>query len=238
MPIGAVLFDYHQTLFRFEGDEPWINASARACGLELTPADCRDLALRLDDARSWPEVLALGGGRDLSTPAHRAFILAWLRLAGVPQPLARALYARLITPACWYPYPDAELVLCALARHGVPVAIVSNTGWNLRDIFAHHGLGQYVRTFVLSCERGAEKPGPDLFRAACADLGVRPAEALMVGDNPATDGGSVAAGIPAYLVGPEEGDGPRGLDAVLRLAGVAPDTGRPGQENGDTNPTR
>jgi FMN phosphatase YigB (HAD superfamily) len=120
------------------------------------------------------------------------------------------------------------------------VAVVSNTGWNLRDTFAHHGMLQYVTTFALSCERGLQKPGPELFLSACEELGVRPGDALMVGDNPTTDGGSVYAGIPAYLLGAEDGDGPRGLRSVLSLAGVPAVRGpaATGQENGDTNPTR
>jgi putative hydrolase of the HAD superfamily len=234
MPIEAILFDYHQTLFRFEGDEPWIDAAARACGTAVTPSERRELALRLDAARAAPEVLAMGAGRDLSTPAHRRFILGWLRLAGVPDVLASALYARLITPACWYPYHDVEPVLRGLAASGIPVAVVSNTGWDLRETFAHHGLLPYVRTFLLSCERGQQKPGPELFLAACDGLGVRPGDALMVGDNPTTDGGSVHAGIPAYLLGAEDGDGTRGLEPVLTLAGV-PATA---QERGETNPIR
>jgi putative hydrolase of the HAD superfamily len=234
MPMEAILFDYHQTLFRFEGDEQWIDAAARACGTAMTPSDRRALALRLDAARAAPGVLAMGEGRDLSTPAHRTFILGWLRLAGVPDPLASALYARLITPECWYPYCDVEPVLRALAAHGIPVAVVSNTGWDLRDTFAHHGLLPYVKAFVLSCERGHQKPGPELFLEACDGLGVRPCDALMVGDNPTTDGGSVHAGIPAYLLGAEDGDGARGLEPVLSLVGVPAIS----QESGDTKPIR
>jgi putative hydrolase of the HAD superfamily len=242
MPTRAVLFDFHQTLFRFEGDEQWIDAAARRCRLTMVPADRRAIARRLDEARSWPEVLELGAGRDLSSAAHRAFILAWLRLVGTPSALAQALYARLVTPLCWLPYPDTGPVLRSLAEHAVPVAVVSNTGWDLRETFAHHGLARYVRAYALSCEHGAEKPGSDLFLAACTELGVRPAEAVMIGDNPITDGGSITAGIPAYLVSHECGDGPRGLDAVLRLAGVATpdprDLNGAGQGVGDTKPTR
>jgi FMN phosphatase YigB (HAD superfamily) len=240
MPIGAVLFDYHQTLFRFEGDEAWIDAAARACGTAMAPPERQALALRLDAARTLPEVLEMGEGRDLSTPAHCSFILGWLRLAGVPDLLAQALYDRLITPVCWYPYQDAQPVLKTLATHGVPVAVVSNTGWNLRETFAHHGLLQYVQAFALSCERGLQKPGPELFLAACLELGVPPRDTLMVGDNPTTDGGSVHAGIPAYLLGAEDGDGPRGLEPVLGLAGLPTPSSTIGviQENGDTKPTR
>jgi hypothetical protein len=31
MAFEAVLFDYHDTLFRFESDDAWLRASADAC---------------------------------------------------------------------------------------------------------------------------------------------------------------------------------------------------------------
>lgn len=46
------------------------------------------------------------------------------------------------------------------------------------------------------------KPGPMLFDKACAALDAKPAEAIMIGDNPETDGaGAQALGIPTILVG-------------------------------------
>jgi HAD superfamily hydrolase (TIGR01450 family) len=46
------------------------------------------------------------------------------------------------------------------------------------------------------------KPAPILFERACERLSVRPEEAVMIGDNPETDGeGARRAGIPAILVG-------------------------------------
>jgi len=46
-------------------------------------------------------------------------------------------------------------------------------------------------------------------------------EALMVGDVPAKDGGAAAAGIRSYVLPAGQVPGSRrGLDAVLRLAGV------------------
>lgn len=48
------------------------------------------------------------------------------------------------------------------------------------------------------------KPSPELFIAALKRAGVGPAEAVMVGDNPTTDGaGATASGIPFVHVDPE-----------------------------------
>jgi FMN phosphatase YigB (HAD superfamily) len=232
--VDAVLFDFHQTLFDFEGDEPWLCHAAEACGQPLSPERARALATRIDQARGWPEVLALGGHRDRSPAAHRSFITSWLRLAGLPEPLVDALYARLVTPDCWFPYPDVPHVLSELAGAGVPVGVLSNTGWDLRPTFDRYDLGRHVRSHTLSCELGLEKPDSALFLAGCASLGAEPERTLMVGDNPATDGGCVAAGLTAYLVPPGAG---RGLGAVLRIAGVH-ESSPAASANWATNPAR
>jgi putative hydrolase of the HAD superfamily len=233
--VDAVVFDFHQTLFRFEGDEPWLRSAAESCGQQITPEQTRVLAARVDDARRWPETLALGEGRDRSPAAHRKATVGWLRLAGLPEPLVQALYARLITPDCWFPYPDADLVLRSLAAEGVPVGVLSNTGWDLRETFERYGLRRHISAFALSCELGLEKPDPALFLTACMQLGATPGRTLMVGDNPRTDGGCVMAGLQAYLVPPEPSPAPRGLDAVLRIVGVSE---LPVQPKGETKPAR
>jgi HAD superfamily hydrolase (TIGR01450 family) len=52
------------------------------------------------------------------------------------------------------------------------------------------------------------KPGPLLFEKACATLGVRPDQAVMIGDNPDTDrAGAEAFGMASILIG-----GASGLD--------------------------
>ena len=59
------------------------------------------------------------------------------------------------------------------------------------------------------------KPGPLLFERACARLGIAPHEAVMIGDNPETDGeGALQLGIRPILVG---GQSPLSLDHLLEL---------------------
>ena len=106
------------------------------------------------------------------------------------------------------------------AALSVPVGVVSDTGWDIRPVFVHHGLDRFVDAFVLSCEHGDVKPAPGLFLAACAALGVAPEHTLMVGDNPLSDGGAVDAGMSTLLLPVAEPGRRRGLDAVLRLVGL------------------
>jgi putative hydrolase of the HAD superfamily len=94
---------------------------------------------------------------------------------------------------------------------------VSDTGWDVQQVFAEYDFDRYVRTYVMSFQHGATKPAPQLFHRACDDLGVAPRETLMVGDNYLTDGGAAAAGLTALVLPPVPTGSPRGLDVVLRI---------------------
>jgi HAD superfamily hydrolase (TIGR01450 family) len=59
------------------------------------------------------------------------------------------------------------------------------------------------------------KPSPILFRQACAAIGVDPAEAVMIGDNPDTDiRGAQALGLGAVLVTSGSGSGASFADLI------------------------
>jgi HAD superfamily hydrolase (TIGR01509 family) len=120
-------------------------------------------------------------------------------------------------PDGWRLYADTLPVLRALRAAGVGVAMVSNIGFDLRPLAAALGLGDLVDAYALSYEVGACKPAPDIFRAALDDLGVRPRDALMVGDTPA-DAGAAALGCRCLILPASPPDAVHGLHAVLDLA--------------------
>lgn len=61
------------------------------------------------------------------------------------------------------------------------------------------------------------KPDPNLFLEALARAGVTPERAIMLGDNPETDGrGALLAGIPIILLGESEESQASNLAALLR----------------------
>ncbi|RAG82488.1 hydrolase [Streptacidiphilus pinicola] len=205
----GILFDFSGTLFRITDTRPWLDGALASLGLELPEAEAAALAGRLADAgalpggpnpRELPEALRrLWAERDLDAVRHRAAYTGLAALADLPDPrLADVLYDRHRLPESWRPYPDTEAVLTQLRRRGVPVAVVSNIGWDLRPVFDHHGVGQLVDAYVLSFEHGVQKPDPRLFRAACDALGLDPADVLMVGDDADADGGATALGC-AFL---------------------------------------
>jgi HAD superfamily hydrolase (TIGR01493 family) len=217
---GAVLFDVGDTLIRLRG------ASG---ALLLAAAERRGVSVDADAAgRVWQQVLARAGtpeelakGRDLSPERHRA---VWTQLYAscgadrLATGLSDALYDLTVSPQSWEAFPDAPGTLRALRDRGVRVGVLSDTGFDLRPVLDALDLSPWLDAVMLSCDAGACKPDPQVFRTACGRLGADPGRTVMVGDNPLTDGGAVAAGLTVLLLPPAPATGPRGLADVLRLA--------------------
>ncbi len=214
--IRAVLFDWGDTLFRSPDAPRVIVEAAAERGVTVDPAAAAALWDRLWRAGKTREEHAKG--RDLSLDAHRRVWTALFASANAVAPgLADALYERVMEPGRWTPYLDTASTLRALRKRGVKVGVVSNIARDLRAVFARHGLADAVDAYALSYEHGVTKPEPRLFRSACAALGVAPAHALMVGDDPLTDGGAEAAGLQIYVL-PHGSDGAtRGLAKVIEI---------------------
>ncbi len=88
-------------------------------------------------------------------------------------------------------YPDALPALRRLAAR-FPLVSVSNGNADLERI----GLAGYFRASFSARELGVGKPAAPIVHAACARLGLAPAEVLHVGDDPALDvAGARAAGL-------------------------------------------
>jgi HAD superfamily hydrolase (TIGR01509 family) len=225
--VEAVLFDFHGTLAQVEDPVAWVLAGAAECGVTLDRARATALADRLVTAgraggplpaRVPPHLAEVFAARDLYPDAHRATYtgLAATVDAGIDG-LADVLYERLLRPDGWLPYTDTATTLRALTAAKVPIAVVSNIGFDLRPLFAAWELAELINAFVLSYEVGRCKPDPAIFLRACGLLGVDPERTLMVGDTPA-DAGAVRAGCAALVLPAAEAGLSNGLAAVLNLA--------------------
>ena len=99
------------------------------------------------------------------------------------------------------PMPGAREALDEFRRSGVPVAVVSNSGFGpavIRHELAKHGLADPLAFVMVSAEYGVRKPNPLLFETAAARLGVTPSEVWFVGDRLDTDvAGAKASGMSA-----------------------------------------
>jgi len=212
----AVLFDVAGTLAMPEPRERWLAAAGvedPALGAALEAAGRPGGPYPADVP---PSLATAYARRDRDAAAHRA-AYAGLLATVVDPALATALYERILVPDGWVAYPDAAPTLVALRARDVRTVAVSNVGFDLRPVLDGLGLLDHLDAVVLSCEAGAIKPEPAIFHAACAAAGATPAEALMVGDHPAADGGAADAGIRTLLLPMSPAGADHGLAAVLAL---------------------
>ncbi|MBB5915852.1 HAD superfamily hydrolase (TIGR01493 family) [Nocardia transvalensis] len=226
MTIQAALFDFSGTLFRLEDDESWAADLRGPDGRPMTADEAAEVLWRLTtpdqrvadfDERG----LYAWEHRDLSADLHREAYMEVLRQAGVVAPQADEVYARMIDPLEWTPYPDTGTVLKSLDTQGIPVAVVSNIAFDIRPSFAAHGWEDDVALYALSYEIGAMKPDPRIFEWTLERLGVAPENALMVGDSRENDGGATALGCAFAWVDPQPtAQRPDGLRTALRAHGI------------------
>lgn len=115
----------------------------------------------------------------------------------------------------------AAVALAALAERGLALAVVSNTmrtpGRVLKAVLDRSGLLAPFAVLTFSDECGIRKPDPEIFLRTLRRLGVAPAEAVHVGDDPVLDvEGARDAGMRVVQVGPpRRGLGPVRPDAVI-----------------------
>ncbi|MHC5052103.1 MAG: TIGR02253 family HAD-type hydrolase [Planctomycetota bacterium] len=187
MTLGAVLFDIDDTLFPStvfaeRARRRAVDAMVHA-GLHVTAEDAyRELEQVVAEFSSNHghhfDNLVLRLRKHLDPAVHPAIVIA----SGV-----RAYHS---TKEHIKPYPDAVRILDALSRSDLARAILSN-GLTVKQAEKLVRLG-LERAFTpgaiyISEEIGIAKPHPKIFLIACEKLGVAPADALYVGDNPITD---------------------------------------------------
>jgi len=107
--------------------------------------------------------------------------------------------------------------------HGCAIGVLSNIHVDIRPTFSQAGLDTFVDAFVLSGERGVQKPDPAIFELMLELLGTPAAHTLMVGDRASRDGVTVQVGMPTLLVPPLTDPHQRRLHIVTRAAGIPTD---------------
>lgn len=203
MPLRAVLFDVDFTLCR-PGPELSAERYARIAARHGVTLDTE----RYEDARE-AAVANLKRHPELlhdETIWHRFTEEIFVGMGG-PEALASECATEI--EEGWGVSENFELfedVLPALEEMRaarLQIALVSNGIRDLNEFVAHHRLD--VDTVVDSRSHGRVKPHPTIFQAALDALGVRPEDAVMVGDSLEEDfEGARALGMRAILVDREE----------------------------------
>ncbi len=114
--------------------------------------------------------------------------------------LFRETYEAFARPEAFRLAPGTKEALEFLHAQGIKTAILSNWDERLFRLLEAFGLSGAFERVLVACELGVGKPSPEAFRLACEALGVRPEEALMVGNDPRDDfEGARRAGLKAWL---------------------------------------
>ena len=124
---------------------------------------------------------------------------------------------------------SAVAVVLALAARGCALAVVSNTmrtpGSVLRVVLGRAGLLAPFAALTFSDECGIRKPDPEIFARTLERIGVAPAEAVHVGDDPVLDvEGARDAGMRVIqVVSGGRATAPVKPDAAIGTLGELPD---------------
>jgi putative hydrolase of the HAD superfamily len=205
----AILIDALGTLIGIE--PPWqrfvdLLASRHAIPIDLDRAVA---ALRAEMAYYRGHCQAAGDAGSLAVLRAACADVVAGELGGEVAGLDRAALTQTLLDCLRFAaYADAAPTLGALRRTGVRVVVLSNWDISLHDALAGCGLDGLVDGVICSAEAGFAKPAPEIFHAALALAGVRPEQAVHVGDSYAEDVlGARAAGIEPVLLARPPGDG-------------------------------
>jgi putative hydrolase of the HAD superfamily len=214
--IRAVTFDVGSTLI-----EPWPSVGhvyaevAAAHGHGTFSADELDHRFRAT-FRSF--------GGLVNTKSEWARIVDETFAGLLPEPPSRTffpeLYERFAQGSAWRIYDDVAPTVAALSQRGLKLGVISNWDDRLRPLLKSLQLGDRFEIIVVSCEVGASKPAPAIFKVAVEKLGVPAAAILHVGDSLELDvEGARAAGLNAVQIKREaiQGDGIKSLLDLLTL---------------------
>jgi putative hydrolase of the HAD superfamily len=123
----------------------------------------------------------------------------------------------------WHVFPDAVPALEALRARGLAIGAVSNWIWQLPELLHSLELVSHFDFVAASARVGFEKPHAGIFQHALQQAGVRPREALHVGDHIDADvQGAQAVGISPVLIDRRERytevDVPQGVPLIRSLS--------------------
>jgi putative hydrolase of the HAD superfamily len=132
--------------------------------------------------------------------------------------LFRTLWQHFAQPRHWRLFDDAAAVLEELAGRGWRLAIASNFDSRLSAIVQADPVLRRCERCFISSEIGYPKPDRRLFAAIEEQLGLLPAELLLVGDDWTNDiEGARAAGWQTVWLQRKGGEGREGIRSLIEL---------------------
>lgn len=111
------------------------------------------------------------------------------------------LYSYYEKSDAWSVYDDVRPVLHSLREKGYRLGVISNFDSRLHKVLAGLDLTGFFESIVVSMEAGAAKPERRIFELAAEQSGIKPENAIHIGDRPDEDfQGALNAGLQAVLL--------------------------------------
>jgi len=186
--LKAVLFDWGDTLMKFDFDPDLVEAGHRAGIAALGREDVPDTDGMTAHFREHylPLFWVPGTLEEIEYPGLVRELLRHFGLDVSDEELERFLEAE---HAAWRPSrvlgSTTHALLEALRSRGLKLGLVSNAfdpGWLLHRDLEQMGIAERIDFAVFSSELGKRKPHPEIFERALEALGAEPDEAMFVGD--------------------------------------------------------
>jgi putative hydrolase of the HAD superfamily len=224
--IKAVFFGLYQTLVRYEPPREEIEAKVlKNFGIEVTP-DALVRPIIVADEFIYNEIArrALSArSREEKTALYLRYQEIVLREAGIKcrqEVIFKLLREMQQSRMDLVLYDDVAPVLDELKSQGLILGLISNIEQDMTEIFSRLKLPAWLTVLVTSQDAGAGKPRPEIFRYALERAGVKPAEALYIGDQYQVDVvGARGAGMKAILL--DRGDYYKDITDCPRIRSLA-----------------
>ena len=186
--IKAVFFDLYNTLVNY--DPPREVTQARVLkdfGIEVSPQALLRPIMTADDfiyqeyarfplsKRSKEETMALYA-------QYHGIILREAGLDASQELIAGILKKWMHADWKMVLYDDVMPALTHLGELGLILGLISNVDRDITPLYQELGLSAWLQVMVTSQEVGFNKPQPEIFQEALKQAGVRPSEAIYVGD--------------------------------------------------------
>jgi len=205
--IKAVFFDLYNTLVGYDPPREEIQARVlKDFGIEVSPEAMLRPIMTADDfiyqeharyplsKRSKKETMALYA-------QYQGIILREAGLDASQELIAGILKKWMNSDFKMVLFDDVAPALTHLKELGLILGLISNVDRDIAPLYQELGLSAWLQVVVTSQEVGFNKPRPEIFQEALKQAGVRPSEAIYVGDQHQIDViGANGAGMQGVLL--------------------------------------
>jgi HAD superfamily hydrolase (TIGR01549 family) len=217
LPIQLITFDLYDTLIELHPHR-WdrLQAALAKLGVAAETEALRSADVLAEDFYTEQNTIQpiRDRPRDEREQFRHDYMRRWLTAAGVAHDdaqlaeIRRAYSSEFEAPAVettvgygYRVFDDVIDTMRALRAAGVKTAVISNADSDVTELCLHFAFAQEMDLVVTSALVGWEKPDVRTFRAALDPLGIDPARALHIGDQPRSDVvGALETGMRAALI--------------------------------------